>query len=289
MTKLLVVKLSSAEVRKLIDFADSSNNVVMQLPFETPKPPDTAAYKIKGQLNVDLRKAKPDYKSSRLSYGPVDVGIYFNEISVKFDWHRILGIPKKICLELKDPCGNVIFKECVNFDLGITTIPVYNIGLPLSKFNIDVLGLKFQDSGGQSYDLSAYFPIASQLFEIFVLGTIRAFTAQLGREVERLLRNTFGGGWLADRLIDIIKFTFKIIEKAFEFASKLIRDFLLPIEQLFKEFFGEYLHVTIKNNALPRQIPIISATAGRPAVYLPLNRPPLIHLRSSTIVLELIA
>lgn len=282
MTTLVSASLTPKEVEKLIDLADNPSNTVTSSKLDYKD----SNFDIKGTFDVDMTKAKPHYYAGKLVYGPASARIKIDHLKVKIDWHNALGIKKKVCLTIKDPCGNVIFEQCVHFNLGVTTLELYSGTITLAKLEAEILDLGFADKGGLGFDLRGDVPFVAMLFEVFVTSIYRSAVESLGSLITDLLRAVFGSNWVADRLIEIVISAFKIIDKANEFIGRVIRLGLQPLDELLHNLFGDKIELTLKKDAFPKQLTILSATSIRPAVTIGITRPPRVDLKQKGLELE---
>src|SRR4051812_38789037 len=106
-TSLLLAHVTPAEVEKLVDTLDKIGGGVINQPVNK----DGKWFSLRSSLRVDLREAKAEYELGSLKVGPIDAVYHVDEFRVKIDWHQVLNIGHEVCLELKDPCGDVIFRE----------------------------------------------------------------------------------------------------------------------------------------------------------------------------------
>lgn len=281
-TILFTTAIPPKEIEKLISTFVSEGNGLHTGPVKF----DNKYAKLDASLRVDLSGSKAKYAFGALEFGPIDALLSIKEFRVKIDWHNVLKIPRKLCIHLKDPCGNTIIKECIHFDLGVTELVLIN-NLPLrERIDLRLLDIAFRDKGSSDYALTGDIAIISTLVELFTAGFIRGMVAQVHDFVERLLKSVFGNGALAKLFIEILKAVFKIFDLAVGVVMDLVSLALRPLDELLHQLFPEQLEVTLKKDAFPKQFPIVNKTNSRPAVTIPISVPPKVTLIQSGLQLE---
>lgn len=284
MTTLLSLQFAPNEVTQLIDMADDS----MLGEFKSAIDSKGQWHDLSGDLKIDIRAAKPTYQLGSLNYGPITTDLFIKHLKCRIDWHRSLGIPRKVCITIRDPCGNVILDECVSFDLGVTEFALLQSVPFATKFDADLLDISLRDKGGDYFALTGDIPLAGTLFDVLLAGVIKAAISKVGDFVIRLLRNVFGSGDLAKLLINIILETFKIVEKAVDFISDIVKLALRPLDEALHKWFDEKLEITLQSEAFPKKLTLIKATGNRPQVYVSIAKPPLVSLNAQGFTVEVI-
>lgn len=285
MKSLITATLSGNELEHLVDYADDSAGKQNSEPFAGK----FAVIDVAGSLDTDLTKAKPQYKLGALQYGPIEASVHIDHLDVVIDWHNALGIPHAVCLTLKDPCGHVIYDECVSFDLGVTTLHLYSGPILATDFSARILDVDFVQGNADYFDLKGKLSFVAMLYDILVAGIAKAATRHVGEFVEELLKKVFGHGDIANLLINVIKSVFRIIDKAMDFVADTVKAGLQPLDEALHAIFGNDLEIMLKREALPRKLVVMAETKSppRPAVTVVLANPPNVDLLADGLHVEM--
>ncbi len=281
-TKFLTAHVSPKEVEKFVETLVYPEGGIYNQPINKRG----KNFSLTSDLRVDFRDAKAKYRLGSLQYGPVDVSYLVKDLTFKVDWHNDLNIPHDICIELKDPCGDTILKECLHFDLGITDVVVIQNGTLRWRDDSSVLYIAFRDKGGEYYALTGDVPICEMLYRL-IAGFIRGAIAQAGDLVEKLLESCIGTGDIAKLFIAAIKLIFKILDKLLGFLEDIITLIIFrPIDELLHQIFGDNLEITLQSEGFPKKLKIIPEAKPLPPVIVGISTPPKITLVQTGLELE---
>ena len=255
--------------------------------FDSPFSDENSSLRIKGNLHISLAEAKSDFRLGALRYGPIDTIVTIEDFTVKIDWHNIFHIPHDLCLEIKDPCGDTLVKECVHIDLGISKIHlISNLNIPLNP-TVELLEVKFTNQPGDFYSLVGKLPILTTLADGLAVGFAKGLAESLENWIDKLLHSIFGDNPISDLFIDLLKVVFKLVDLALDLLGKLIALALQPIDTLIQQLCGDLLEITLKADAFPKNFPVLSKTDDRTAVTIAVEPEPKITFLQSGIQLEI--
>lgn len=285
-TTFLSVSIPPNEVEKLVDTAvDVSGKLFSDKFLKEHKD-----YRVEGTLRIDLRDAKANYRLGALKYGPIDALLTIKDFRVWIDWHNLFKIPKELCLEIKDPCGNTVIRECVHFDLGVTELRLTDLLPPIRyRDDVELLDVSFRDKDAtkEYYALTGDLPLAATLHGFFGPGFIRGAVQQVGDLVERLLRSVFGNNPFADLLIALLKSIVAIVDLAIAFLTDIAKLALRPLDELLHKLFPTQLKIVLQEKGFPKNLQILSKSGDRPAVTIPITSPPRIELLRTGLEMEI--
>lgn len=285
-SKLLKAHIPPKEVEKFLEALVPPEGGVITQPLKS----EGKHFHFDADLTVDFRDATAWYKLGALTYGPVDIALKVRKMSFIIDWHRDLNIPHEICIDIKDPCGHQLIKECIHFDLGVTELVFIQNHTERWREKMSLLDVSFRDKdhGGDYYALTGDIPFVED-FARLLLGLVRGKIKQLGEDlVTKLLEHVLGTGDLAKLFIEAIKLVFRIVDILVGFLIDLIALMLRPIDELLHKIFGDLLEITLNPKGFPKKLPVIAEdkARSRPPVTVDITTPPFITLAQSGVELE---
>jgi hypothetical protein len=286
MTTLLTISAKPKEVEALIDTLDDASLGVTEEPFEEHK----NDYEFKGKFRVDTRNAKPEYRFGALHYGPIKAELVVDYFVVYIDWHKKLGIPKKHCIKLKDPCGNTLIDVCWTWDFGVSHFVLLKNQTLTNIVDVPVLDLAFRDKPKNKdyFELTGDIPLLGALVEVLLSGFIKGAVSQVETFVKKLLSNVLGGGEIAKLFIDFLIGAIRIVAKALDFVTDIVRLAFQPIDELLHKVFDEKIEITLQEEGFPKKLVLIDSQKNppRPEVPIQISKPPKIDLNTGGLKIE---
>jgi hypothetical protein len=296
---LATVKADLDEAAKIISKTapgPGGENGIVKRPFKNSS---SALVHYAGALIVDFNKAKVTVTGSggsrHLSYGKVETTLHFDTLEVVIAWNDALGIPKEIPVEIDDPCGDVLYKDTVHLDLGVSTVqivpnPLFPDGnIPVYDLTATIIEPHFEvnPKDDHYYMLAGYIAVLEDIEHAFVDAFTDALFRMLRTALDNVLHAVLGNGDLANIIIGILEKIVDIAASITAFIRDELADLVLdPIDDLLVQIFSSKLLIVLDGTAVPKQFELMKKTDVRPAVTIPISKPPRLTPYSSGLTVE---